>query len=194
MKKTLFVCLMVTFTIISFAQTESGHLTFKGVPIDGTLTEYVSKMKAAGFSLLETEDGTAILQGDFAGFKGCKIGVSTLKATDVVNTIGVIFPECEDWSSLENRYELIKLMLTQKYGQPAECLEKFQTYREPNDNGSKLTCLKMEQCIYYTIFETAKGKIRLSLEHVWGRGCFVMLQYWDKINTDTVRAQALEDL
>ena len=49
-------------------------------------------MKAAGFSYLGTQDGTAILQGDFAGFKSCTVGVSTLKAVNVVSTIGVIFP------------------------------------------------------------------------------------------------------
>ena len=80
----------------------------------------------AGFSDLGIKDGTAVLQGDFAGFKGCIIGVSTLKTTNVVNTIAVIFPECDNWSKLENNYQTLKEMLIQKYGEPADCVEKFQ--------------------------------------------------------------------
>lgn len=101
MKNICFILISLCISLSSFAQTDAQHLKFKGVPIDGTLAAYVSKMKAAGFSDLGIKDGTAVLQGDFAGFKGCIIGVSTLKTTNVVNTIGVIFPECDNWSKLE---------------------------------------------------------------------------------------------
>lgn len=113
MKRLIFSLLFVNTILISLAQDKSEHLSFKGVPIDGTLNEYVSKMKAAGFSYLGTQNGTAILQGDFAGFKSCTVGVSTLKAVNVVSTIGVIFSSHDDWSSLERDYDHLKSMLTQ---------------------------------------------------------------------------------
>ena len=52
--KKVFFSLFLAFTIVAtaFAQEESEHLTFKGVPIDGTLNEYVTKMKQAGFTHL----------------------------------------------------------------------------------------------------------------------------------------------
>lgn len=78
MKNICFILISLCISLSSFAQTDAQHLKFKGVPIDGTLAAYVSKMKAAGFSDLGIKDGTAVLQGDFAGFKGCIIGVSTL--------------------------------------------------------------------------------------------------------------------
>ncbi len=96
MRRLILILYFVNATLMSFAQIDSEHLSFKGVPIDGTLNEYVSKMKTAGFSYLGTQDGTAILQGDFAGFKSCTVGVSTLKAVNVVSTIGVIFPSHDD--------------------------------------------------------------------------------------------------
>ena len=65
-------------------------------------------------------------KGDFAGFKSCTVGVSTLKAVNVVSTIGVIFPSHDDWSSLERDYDHLKSMLTQKYGEPNEVVEQFQ--------------------------------------------------------------------
>lgn len=181
--------------ISSIAQTVNEHMTFKGVPIDGSLNEFVTKMKSAGFSYLGTQDGTAILKGDFAGFNGCIIGVSTLQNSDIVNTIGVIFPENKGWSSLENKYMNLKEMLTLKYGKPSGCIEKFQGYNDsPKDNNAKLINLKMDRCTYVTEFETPNGNIQLSLGHKNISSYFVKLQYWDKINTDAVKAKALDDI
>lgn len=194
MNRIIFLIALMLCCIASIAQSTNQHLTFKGVPIDGSLSEYVSKMKSAGFSYIGTQDGTAILQGDFAGFKGFIIGVSTLKNSDIVNTIGVIFPEKDDWSSLEENYQHLKKMLTEKYGKPSECVEEFQGYGSPNDNSDKLHRLKMDRCTYATVFETPKGDIQLSLEHQSVSSCFVKLQYWDKINTDAVKAKAMDDL
>ncbi len=175
------------------AQTEAEHLTFKGVPIDGTLSEYVAKMKNAGFRYIGAEDGTAILQGDFAGFKDCTIGVSTLKSLNIVNQIAVIFPARKDWSSLENNYEHLKSMLTQKYGDPADVVEKFQSkYVDSNDD--KLIELMMDRCTWYTSYKTNNGKITLSILKTQTLQYHVVLLYYDKINTDTVRSAAIDDL
>ncbi len=194
MKRLIFLLLFVNTILISLAQDKSEHLSFKGVPIDGTLNEYVAKMKAAGFSYLGTQDGTAILQGDFAGFKSCTVGVSTLKAVNVVSTIGVIFPSHDDWSSLERDYDHLKSMLTQKYGEPTEVVEQFQGRTNPNTNNEKLHELMMDRCTWYTTFETTKGDIQLSLQKGDFGQCFVLLKYYDKINTDTVRSAAMDDL
>ena len=155
MKRLIFSLLFVSTIFISSAQDKSEHLSFKGVPIDGTLNEYVSKMKAAGFSYLGTQDGTAILQGDFAGFKSCTVGVSTLKAVNVVSTIGVIFPSHDDWSSLERDYDHLKSMLTQKYGEPNEVVEQFQ--------GRPTQIRTMKNCMNY-IWIDVLGTLHLKLK------------------------------
>lgn len=113
----------MSFTLI-FAQS-SEHLKFKGVPIDGTLSEYVSKMKQAGFQLVGTDDGVALLEGEFAGYRGCMVGVKTLQKKDLVHEIVVFFPSQDKWSGLSYDYERLKTMLTKKYGNPAECVEQF---------------------------------------------------------------------
>ena len=64
-----FTCLLFAGSI--FAQQ---HLSFKGVPIDGTLKAYTDAMIKAGFHYEGTYDGVAALSGDFAGHKGCTIG------------------------------------------------------------------------------------------------------------------------
>ena len=181
-------------SLTTFAQTESPHLSFKGVPIDGTLNEYVQKMKQKGFTYLGTEDGMAILKGDFASYTGCMVGVATLKQKDLVSKITVIFPQRETWGALSNNYFTLKDMLKEKYGKPADVIEEFQSYSEPRDDGSKMTHVQLGRCKYITIFETPKGEIALSIDHSNVTECFVRLSYFDKVNGDVVRSQAMDDL
>jgi len=198
MKKTIISIIVVLSTMISIAQTQintdsSGHLTFKGVPIDGTLDEYVSKMKKSGFTHKDTEDETAILEGDFASYKNCIVGVSTLKQKNLVSKIAVVFPDRDTWSSLSSNYFNLKEMLTEKYGKPSECVEKFQSYT-PDDDGTKMIKVQLDACKYYTIYESEKGTIQLSIEHDGLTRCFVKLTYIDKINSETIKKEALNDL
>lgn len=195
MKKSLLSLLFVLTTLISFAQT-SDHLTFKGVPIDGTLEEYVSKMKKGGFSHLGTEDETALLNGDFAGYKNCYVGVSTLKQKDLVYKIAVIFPDKDTWSTLSNNYFDLKKMLTEKYGKPSEVVEKFDvpSYSQPRDDQDKMYKVKFDNCKYYSIWETDKGEIQLSIDHNGVTNCFVKLAYFDKINSKKIKEKAIDDL
>ena len=195
MKKIIIAVIVALTTMISFAQTQSSdHLTFKGVPIDGTLNEYVSKMKQKGFTLVGTEDGIAMLRGDFAAYKDCIVGVATLKQEDLVSKITVIFPERDTWSSLSGNYFDLKEMLTQKYGEPSKSVEKFDTYSEPRDDGDRMHSVKMDNCKYYTTYETDKGSIQLSIEHNSVLSCYVLLSYYDKNNSDIIKAKALDDL
>ncbi len=82
MKKLLSSLLFIAIIMTASAQVKqdtSQHLTTKGVPLDWALDQYVLKMKQNGFKHLSTKDGVAMSQGDFAGYKDCFVGVSTLK-------------------------------------------------------------------------------------------------------------------
>ena len=194
MKKIIItLSLLMVLMTSSFAQS-SEHLKFKGVPIDGTLNEYISKMKQAGFQLVGTDDGVALLEGEFAGYRGCLIAVSTLKSVNVVNTIGVVFPARDNWSSLEGDYEHLKSMLTEKYGEPSDVVEKFQGYGDHQTDQEKWINIMTDNYTWYTIFETENGDIQLSLEKGDYGEYFVLLKYFDKINTEAVRSAAMEDL
>jgi hypothetical protein len=197
MKTVLISLFCFVLTMTSFAQNNTDtteHMTFKGVPIDGTLNEYVSKMKQSGFALIGTEDGVAMLKGDFAAYKGCIIGVATLKGKDLVSKITVIFPEQEAWSSLSSNYYNLKELLTEKYGEPSETVEKFDTYSEPDDDIAKMREVGMDRCKYFTTFELENGSIQLSIENGGFLSGFVMLSYYDKINSEKIRQKAIDDL
>lgn len=197
MRKLFSLLFLTTITMTSFAQTKadsSKHLSFKSVPIDGTLNEYVSKMKKSGFTHLSTEDGTAILNGDFAGYKDCHVGVSTLKQKDLVHKIAVIFPKKDTWSTLSSNYFDLKKMLTEKYGEPSNVVEKFDGYSQPREDDDKMYKVKFDNCKYHSIWETDKGDIQLSIDHNSVTSCFVTLAYFDKINGNIIKSSAKDDL
>ena len=193
MKKnlTLFLaCLLFAGSIIA-----QQHLSFKGVPIDGTLKAYTDAMVKAGFHYEGTQDGISLLTGDFAGFRNCIVGVSTLKNCDVVNRIAVLFPDRDTWSSLLGDYEHLKEMLTEKYGTPTDSREMFTGYVGRDDNGLIMHAIKDGEYVWYTTFTTELGVVELSLvegsDYLTGK---VRLLYSDKANSDKVRKAAMDDL
>lgn len=185
------IILLFIIPVFAYSQT-SEHLSFKGVPIDGTLSEYVSKMKQVGFTYVKTDGGVAILKGDFASYKDCIVGVATLKGKDLVSKITVIFPTQESWSMLSSNYFNLKEMLTEKYGHPSESVEEFSSY-EPDSDGSKMTQVHLDACKYFSTYETAKGNIQLSIKGNIS-SAFVILTYFDKINSNIIKAKAKDDL
>lgn len=165
------------------AMENSNHLKFKGVPIDGSLKEFVSRMKRKGFKLEGMEDGTAALSGDFADFKECTVYVETLDGKDLVSRIGVAFPEQDQWEYLYGDYKHLKELLTEKYGKPITCTEKFQRSYGigPSDDNDRMHYVKFDQCKYETRYSTSKGEVILSIEHNESLSCYVVLVYKDKI-------------
>lgn len=199
MKKIISTLAFALIAVITIQQNQVNaetpiHLAFKGVPIDGTLRQYIVKMQQNGFTLMHIKDGTAILKGDFASYKKCIIGVSSLKKKDLVCKIAVIFPAWDTWSSLSSNYFSLKEMLTEKYGQPTDCTEIFQSSIKPEDDGAKMYEVKFDSCKYYTTYETDGGSIQLSIGHDGVVSCFVILVYYDKINCNIIKARAMGDI
>lgn len=177
------------------AMEKSTHLKFKGVPIDGTLDKFVERMRRGGFELVEKDDDSAVLTGDFAGFKECAIYVSTLEDKDLVWAIVVAVPERDQWEYLYGDYKYLKDMLTKKYGKPSSCVEKFQGPfgLKPTDDGDRMNYVEDDKCKYETRFKTSNGEIILWIAHD-NRQCYVSLQYSDKENRSAIRDHAMEDL
>ena len=196
MKKIIITLSFLMILISSSFAQNSEHLKFKGVPIDGTLNEYVSKMKQAGFVLEGTEDGIALLSGEFAGYSDCIVGVQTLQKLNLVHEIVVLFPSQDKWSGLSYDYERLKTMLTKKYGEPDECMEKFNapSFATSDDNG-KMSQVKMNNCKYHSTYNTDNGSITLTISNDgYEFGCRVKLFYTDKINSEIFDDAAMEDL
>lgn len=178
------------------AMAQSTHLKFKGVPIDGSLDKFVERMKRSNFKLVSSKNGVAVLKGDFADFKECTIRVATLESKDLVSHISVAFPNEEQWEHLYGDYKHLKEMLTEKYGKPSSCVEKFHSSygSRTTDDSAKMYEVQFDQCKYETCFQANNGEIVLKIEHDESLDCYVMLSYNDKENGSAIRKHAMDDL
>ena len=98
-----------TTTTTTTPKTSTTPLSFKGIPMSGTLTAFGNELVKAGFR--NAGNGTYI--GDFAGYSGCKV---TPSGSNPVQEVRVDFPVISDWDALEKAYDSLQASLTEKYG------------------------------------------------------------------------------
>lgn len=180
----------------SVAMEQSTHLKFKGVPIDGPLEQFVARMVRKGFEVTSAREEEVVrLEGDFAGFKQCEVYVSTLDNQNLVSRITVWFPIQDQWKNLYGDYKTLKEMLTEKYGKPTSCVERFTDYLgNVGDETFRMSSVRDGGCKYVTRFSTDEGDITLSIEQRERSYCFAQLVYQDKENGQVVRKSAIDDL
>lgn len=177
MKKILLslLCIFSVFTL--FAQTvetettaeptssteassvERQHLTFKGIPIDGTQDEFGRKLEAVGFEYNYKSQGSYWYKGgSFAGYSDCEVIV---KAYDnLVYEVVVLLPIKYKWSHLYGDYSSLVYSLTKKYGEPIYKTEEFVNtprYIDISDDNDKYSEVKDSHCKYYCAFRDAPG-------------------------------------
>ena len=93
----------------STSTSSSTPLSFKGIPMTGTLQNFGQELVKAGFR----SAGNGTYTGDFAGYSGCKI---TPSGSNPVQEVRIDFPVISDWNALEKAYDGLQASLTQKYG------------------------------------------------------------------------------
>ena len=108
--------------------------------------------------------------------------------------LGVCFSAMEGFSNGSFSSENVYIRLRRISGS-ASAMQKERAHL----HGSRLLRIfvaeRTNECTWYTTYSTPKGKIQLSIDNQGVMGsCFVGLRYVDKINSEAVRAQAMEDL
>ena len=188
--RKLFISLLLAVSMVCMSQTT--HMKFKGIPMEGTLNSFVQKLKDKGFTYLGQQDGMAVLKGEFAATKGCTVGVARFSDRDQVNLVAVIFPEKETWSSITKSYFNLKDMLTEKYGTP-ESIEEFSG-REPSSDFLKFHALVKDECNFISEFTCEGGKIQLTMKKQNYNTAAVILRYIDNANANETRKKVMDDL
>lgn len=174
MKKVLLSIVLVMTSLVCIAQVD--HMSFKGVPINGKLNSFVSKLEAQGFSVEYKQDDAAVLSGEFAGKSDCTIMVISTKVSNIVWKVVVQFPEKTSWYSLKGEYNSFKESYTKKYGEPTS----YEFFSSPyyEGDGYELQALKSEKCMWASYFSTSQGTIILELTD----GKCTQVVYEDGIN------------
>lgn len=92
MKKLIVSFAFVLIALTSYAQRGSEHLTFKGIPIEGSMTEFCQKLKAKGFTSIGSENNLALFMGDFTG-RNATIGVTATDDGKSVFAVAVLLTQ-----------------------------------------------------------------------------------------------------
>lgn len=164
-------------------KTKTGnHILFRGIEIDGTVSNICSELEKLGYSApIFLESGSAVVEGDFAGVPNCEILIVKSRYADFVWKIVVFMPEENNWYSLKVDYERFKNMFTRKYGQP----DSFEYFSEPYEEGDgyEHTALSVGKCTYASYYNVPLGIISLSISE---KGA-INIGYEDKVNCDKNR-------
>ncbi len=193
MKKVLF-SLFLAFTIVATAsaQEESEHLTFKGIPIEGSMTEFCQKLRTKGFTSIGRENNIALFTGDFTG-REATVGVTATDDGKNVFAIGVLFDPSGEWNTLVNTYEYYKDLYTRKYGEPT--VSKEENPALSDSNTALMAEVYQGTVTYGSAWEVAGGDIQLSIEKSSGlyEG-LVLIRYRDSQNVEAKIKSDLDDI
>ena len=176
MKKIILTLTLVLAAINLLAQE---HLSFKGIPIEGSMTDFCQKLKAKGFTSIGSENNITLFSGDFTG-------------RDVFAVV-VIFDSSDEWNTLVNTYDYYKDLYTRKYGKPTISKEKNPALSDSNT--ALMAEVHQGTVVYGSAWEVTGGDIQLSIEKSSGvyEG-MVMIRYRDSQNIEAKIKNDLEDI
>ena len=189
MKKIVIILTALFATIGMMAQE---HLSFKGIPIEGSITEFCQKLKAKGFTSIGQENNITLFTGDFTG-REATVGVTATDDGKNVFAVVVLFDPSEEWNTLVNTYDYYKDLYTRKYGKPAISKEKNPALSESNT--ALMAEVHQGTVVYGSAWEVKGGDIQLSIEKSSGvyEG-MVMIRYRDSQNVETKIKRDLDDI
>lgn len=188
--KKIFIALITLFATINVMAQE--HLSFKGIPISGSMTDFCQKLRTKGFTSIGQENNISLFSGDFTG-RQATVGVTATDDGKNVFAVVVLFDPSGEWNTLVNTYDYYKDLYTRKYGKPTFSKEKNPALTDSN------TALMAEvyqgTVVYGSAWEVTGGDIQLSIEKSSGiyEG-MVVIRYRDSQNVEAKIQNDLDDI
>lgn len=192
MKKLTALFAFMVIALTSYAQSNSEHLSFKGIPIEGSMSEFCQKLKAKGFTSIGSENNLALFMGDFTG-RNATIGVTATDDGKNVFAVAVLFDPSGEWNTLVNTYSYYKDLYTRKYDKPTISKEKNPAFLDSNT--ALMAEVHQGRVVWASVWEVTGGDIKLSIEKTSGiyEG-MVVIRYRDSQNVETKIQKDLEDI
>ena len=189
MKKLLLTLVLCCFTVCCFAQE---HLSFKGIPIEGSMTAFCQKLKAKGFTQIGSDNNVTMFTGDFTG-RQATVGVGASDDVKNVFSVVVFFDPSGEWNTLVNTYDYYKDLYTRKYGEPSVSRENNPAHSDSNT--ALMAEVHQGTVVYGSAWEVPGGDIQLSIEKSSGvyEG-MVMIRYRDSQNVEAKIQSDLDDI
>lgn len=174
--KNILTLFAVMFLSLSLAAQE--HLDFRGIPINGHIDNFVTKMKSLGYTISSKDGDAVIMKGKFTN-RDAELFILSTPKTKTVYKVFVDFDKETSWNSLKSSYYEYKELYIKKYGTTENSYEFFSDPYYEGD-GYELQALNKEKCTYATFFKTPKGIVVVKLTKY---EC-LRLGYEDKINVE----------
>ncbi len=189
MRKIL-ATLVLLLSVINIMAQE--HLSFKGIPIEGSMTAFCQKLKAKGFTSIGRDNNATIFTGDFTGRKAT-VGVVASGDGKNVCAVVVCFDPSGEWNILVNIYDYYKDLYTRKYGEPT--ISKENNPARSDSNISLMGEVHQGTVEYFSAWKVTGGDIQLSIEKSSGfyEG-MVAIRYLDSQNVETKIQNDLDDI
>ena len=185
MRKFLIAITLLFVAVINTMAQE--HLSFKGIPIEGSMTEFCQKLKTKGFTQLGRDDNVTTFTGDFTG-RQATVGVGATDDGKSVHSVVVIFDESSEWNS----YDYYNGLYIRKYGEPSACREHNPSRQDSNI--SLMYELGQGTVTYASAWNVTGGTIELSIEKAGYSDGVVIIRYRDSQNVETKIQKDLEDI
>lgn len=192
MKKNIFVLVALFFGLTSMAQE---HLSFKGIPLEGQMSDFCDKLEGKGFTKLGNDNNTTLFVGDFTG-RDATIGVIADDDGENVYSVVVLFDSSDEWKVLVSIYDYYKDLYTRKYGKPKASIEKNKELMSTSpDNSLLMIELHQRRAIWGSLWEVTGGEIEINIEKAEGylEGA-VVIRYRDAQNEEIKIQKHLEDI
>ncbi len=189
--RTLFLCFIALLAAVSASAQE--HLSFKGIPIEGSVVSFCQKLKAKGYTQIAKQQNTTFLSGDFTGLKAT-VGVVASEETNNVFGVMVFFDPSTEWNVLTSTYEHYKALYTRKYGQPTVVEESIP--ERSNSNTCLMYNLNQGLITYRCVWNVTGGEIEVLISNysdIVDKG-MVNIAYRDAINIAEKQNKDLEDI
>ena len=190
MKKVIILLIALSFAL---SATSQEHLSFKGIPITGSITSFCQKLRAKGFTQTHSSENTRLFSGKFTG-KTATIGVGAADNGKDVFTVCVFFDSTGEWNNLTSTYYYYKELYTQKYGEPSACVENNPSLSA--ENISMMLEVHQGTVTWASLFKAPGGEIELSIEKSEAKiyEGFVLIRYKDAQNINAKRQSDLGDI
>ena len=188
--RKLFIVAFLFWACVNLTAQE--HLSFKGIPIQGSMVEFCQNLKAKGLKQIGYEEKVALFTGDFTG-RDATIAVTASDDGKNVYGVVVIFGSSEEWNTLVDTYDYYKDLYTRKYKTPTMAKEKNPAHDDSNI--ALMAEVHQGTVEYYSVWEVTGGIIQLSIEKSSGvyEG-MVIIRYQDSQNVETKIQKDLEEI
>lgn len=161
MKKILTVSAALFIALSSIAQE---HLSFMGIPIEGSMKSFCEQLADKGFENIGNEGSVAMFTGVFTG-REAYVGVDSDDTGNNVYSVAVAFEPSHEWRVLVDTYNYYKDLYTRKYGEPKSTIEQNKAIQSDGSNGQlmaevndrKATWCSLRRCIHLLSRRSKRG-------------------------------------